>query len=64
MTYREMYRCKLCGQTFDGCERETDNELTAENVSTFMGTQPNYFHCCYGGDVGKSEFLGWRKVDE
>lgn len=71
MEYRTVFKCRLCGECYEsGC---TGSEAVALQSVTFaclgLPSQPQAPtmtepHACKNGDIGVSDFQGFRKVGE
>lgn len=68
MTYRAIYRCKLCGRTFHNGKTTNDKDLAYDALEELhagiCGTVParpreTETHRCEGGRLGYAYFLGY-----
>lgn len=69
MTYKAMYKCRLCGETFEdgatnseGVATMTAIEISMNGVSRGRGNPlgEKETHCCPDGSIGYADFLGFK----
>lgn len=70
MTFKAVYKCRLCGKEFTEPNRYSKDEA---KICSFLGKRcvqnkggclPYEYHICDSGDVGFGDLLGARKVLE
>lgn len=74
MTYRAIYKCRLCGEEFKYCQTGEEIAQTANMVLTVYGhakhikgardIYKNVNHYCKDGSFGFADFQGFKKVED
>ena len=71
MEYKTIFKCRLCGECYEGwCKCDKKHALQAARFAC-MGTlsspeTPHLIevHNCKNGDIGIADFRGFRKVEK
>ncbi|MDE7242882.1 MAG: hypothetical protein K2O18_02745 [Oscillospiraceae bacterium] len=70
MEYRTIFKCRLCGETYEGGCTGNENVALRAVIFACMGksSEPQAptlteAHSCMNGDIGVADFQGFRKVE-
>lgn len=72
MTYKAMYKCRMCGETF--VDTTVENDLQATAITTMIALNGHHkfnyhtftektIHNCPDGSIGYADFLGFKRED-
>ena len=68
MNYISIYKCRMCGKTFEKSVTSNKNIVVATIIQTnlqkpVISNSPHLIdvHHCENGDIACADFVGWKK---